>query len=64
MITKRKENKCPKCKAPLKKVDDFLVDTDETGLILHCRYECDMCHTFVWCRENYALCEIQQTKFS
>lgn len=63
MITNRKENKCPKCGASLKTVDDFLVDIDETGLILRNKYECDMCHTFVWCRENYALCDIEQTKF-
>lgn len=63
MITNRKENKCPCCGATLTESLEINIEVDDTGIVRRVMYECDHCHTTVFGRENYALCDIEQTNF-
>jgi hypothetical protein len=60
MITNRKENKCPLCKGELIELEEISSEFDDTGLIRRTVCECADCHIIVTCKENYALCDIQQ----
>ena len=60
MITNRKENKCPRCGEKLIEVLEVSTEIDNTGLIRRSKCVCNGCGSIVLCRENYALCEIEQ----
>lgn len=61
MIVNRNENLCPCCGEVLPKGIETFTEVDETGLIRGVVCECEHCGTTVFCRENYALCDIEQT---
>ena len=60
VITNRKENKCPRCGEKLIEVLEVSTEIDNTGLIRRSKCVCNDCGATVLCRENYALCEIEQ----
>ena len=63
VITNRKENKCPRCGEKLIEVLEISTEIDNTGLIRRSKCMCNSCGSIVLCRENYALCEIEQLNF-
>ena len=63
VITNRKENKCPRCGEKLIEVLEISTEIDDTGLIRRSKCVCNGCGATVLCRENYALCDIEQLNF-
>ena len=63
VITNRKENKCPRCGEKLIEVLEISTEIDDTGLIHRSKCVCNGCGATVLCRENYALCDIEQLNF-
>ena len=63
VITNRKENKCPRCGGELIEVLEISTEIDNTGLIRRSKCVCNGCGATVLCRENYALCDIEQLNF-
>ena len=63
VITNRKENKCPRCGEKLIEVLEISTEIDNTELIRRSQCVCNGCGATVLCRENYALCDIEQLNF-
>ena len=63
MVTNRTKNYCPCCGSVLVESVEISTEYDETGLIRRVACECKHCGTTVFCKENYLLCDIEQTNF-